>query len=223
MARLTRSAAAASAAVIQQGTATGFQDALVGVRYRLLGQGSRALALGLQWSGPSGYNRHLDSLGIRLGDGQQQIAVEISGGAARPGSRFFQLSLGGSYRFLSLTKRDDGDQVVDPAHPARHLWSQHLVGTADVGVWVRPSLLVGGRFRGKFSLGAGALVEEIDQALAGGVLLYRIDPSLDMFGGFWSTAAGKHTLHFDQVYLGLGFHRTKTDRLEGFLSGTQTP
>jgi len=45
--------------------------------------------------------------------------------------------------------------------------------------------------------------------LLGALLLYRLDDRLDMFAGFWSTASGKHTLHYDQVYVGVAFHRPR--------------
>jgi hypothetical protein len=44
-----------------------------------------------------------------------------------------------------------------------------------------------------------------------------------MFGGFQSTASGKNTLHYDQVYLGLAFHRTKLNRLQGYLGTAPAP
>jgi hypothetical protein len=98
-----------------------------------------------------------------------------------------------------------------------------VLASADLGLWVGPSLLVGGRYRGKLSVGSGLLVEESDTHLAGAVLLYRVDDRLDMFAGFWSTASARYSLHYDQVYLGLAFHNTKLNRLQGFLGGKQAP
>jgi len=205
-----------------RGTATGFQDVLIGMRYNLI-NGANAVAVQLDWSAPAGYNRNLDSLGLQLGDGHQQLSLEVAGGAGIPGGGFFQWSVGQSYRYLTITKKDGGLVVVDRLHPARYLWAQHVLASADLGLWVGPSLLVGGRYRGKLSVGSGLLVEESDTHLAGAVLLYRVDDRLDMFAGFWSTASGRYSLHYDQVYLGLAFHNTKLNRLQGYLGGKQAP
>ena len=205
-----------------RGTATGFQDVLIGMRYNLI-NGPNAVAVQLDWSAPAGYNRNLDSLGLQLGDGHQQLSLEVAGGAGIPGGGFFQWSVGHSYRYLTITKKDGGLVVVDRLHPARYLWAQHVLASADLGLWVGPSLLVGGRYRGKLSVGSGLLVEESDTHLAGAVLLYRVDDRLDMFAGFWSTASGRYSLHYDQVYLGLAFHNTKLNRLQGYLGGKQAP
>ncbi len=205
-----------------QGSATGFQDVLVGIRYNLI-DGRDAVAVELDWSAPAGYNRNLDSLGLQLGDGHQQLTVAVAGGGSVPGRRFIQWSLAHSYRYLTITKKDGSLVVIDRLHPARYLWTQHLLASADLGFWVSPSVLVGGRFRGKMSIGSGLLAEASDASLLGAQLLYRVDERLDMFAGFWSTASGRNTLHYDQVYLGLGFHRTKLNRLEGFLGGSQSP
>lgn len=204
-----------------QGTATGFQDALVGMRYNLM-NGANAVAVQLDWSAPAGYNRNLDSLGLHLGDGHQQLSVEVAGGVGMGGG-FFQWSVGHSYRYLTITQRDAGLAVADRLHPARYLWAQHVLASADLGLWVGPSLLVGGRYRGKVSLGSGLLVEESDTHLAGALLLHRVDDHLDVFGGFWSTAAGRYSLHYNQVYLGLAFHNTKLNRQQGYLGGKQAP
>jgi hypothetical protein len=205
-----------------QGTAIGFQDVLVGMRYNLI-NGPNAVAVQLDWTAPAGYNRNLDTLGLQLGDGLQQLNLEVAGGTGFPGGGFFQWSVGHTYRYLSITKKDGGLVVVDPLHPAGHMWSQHLTAGADLGLWLGPSLLAGGRYRGKLSMASGLLAEESDTHLAGAMLLYRVDDRLDMFGGFWSTASARHSLHYDQVYLGLAFHNTKLNRFQGFLGGKQAP
>jgi hypothetical protein len=205
-----------------QGTATGFQDVQVGMRYALL-QGDNAIAVQLNWSGPSGYNRNLDTLGIHLGDGLQELSLEVDGGAAIAKSGFFQWSLGHSYRYLAFGKMPKDLTVTDPAHPAQYTWARHMVASADLGLWVGPSLLVGGRYRGKVAFSNGLLMEESDVHLAGALVLYRVDDRLDMFGGFWSTATGRNTFHYDQVYVGFAFHHTKLTRQQGFLGGKQGP
>lgn len=205
-----------------QGTATGFQDVLVGVRYNLK-NGSSAAAVELDWNGPTGYNRHLDTLGIRLGDGLQELSAQLQLGTAIGGRGFIEGSIGYGYRYLGIGKRDKGAVVPGDPGTAKYLWADRLNASADLGVWLGKSVLVGGRYRGLMTISNGALMPETDVHLAGALLLYRVDDRLDMFGGFMSTAKGKNTLHYDQVYLGLAFHRTKLNKLQGFLGGTTAP
>jgi len=205
-----------------QGTATGFQDVQVGMRYNLK-NGATAAALELAWSGPSGYNRHLDTLGIRLGDGLQELSAQVQVGSAIAGRGFVEGSFGYAYRYLGIAKRDKGPFVSGEPGSAKYLWSDRLHASADFGIWIGHSLLAGGRYRGVKTLSNGALAAKSDVHLAGAILLYRVDDRLDMFAGSWSTATGKHTFHYDQVYLGLAFHRNKLNRLQGFLGGTQAP
>ena len=205
-----------------QGTATGFQDVLVGMRYNL-SDGARAAAFELAWSGPSGYNRQLDTLGIRLGDGLQDLSAQLQLGSAIAGRGFVEGSFGYAYRYLGIAKRDKGPFVPGDPSPAKYLWSDRLLFSTDLGLWLGPSVLAGGRYRGSMTFSNGALVDKVVVHLAGPILLYRLDDQLDMFAGSWSTVTAKHALHYDQVYLGLAFHRTKLNRLQGFLGGTQAP
>ncbi len=205
-----------------QGTATGFQDVLIGVRYNLK-NASSALALELDWNGPSGYNRHLDTLGIRLGDGLQELSAQLQLGSAIGKRGFIAGSIGYGYRYLGIGKRDKGAFVPGDPHAAKYLWADRLNASADVGFWIGKSVLAGGRYRGLMTISNGVLMPKTDVHLAGPILLYRLDDRLDMFAGSFSTAMGKNTLHYDQVYVGFAFHRTKLNRLQGFLGGTQAP
>jgi len=205
-----------------QGTTTGFQDLLVGMRYNLM-NGATAAAVQLAWNGPAGYNRHLDTLGFRLGDGLQELSAQVHVGSAIGGRGFIEGSLGYGYRFLGIGKRDKGAFVPGQPGSSKYLWSDRVHASADLGFWLGSSLLAGGRYRGLKTISNGALAPKTDVHLAGPILLYRLDDRLDMFAGAWSTATGKHTLHYDQVYLGLAFHRNKLNRLQGFLGGTQAP
>jgi len=205
-----------------QGTTTGFQDLRFGMRYNLM-NGSSAAAVQLSWDGPAGYNRHLDTLGFRLGDGLQELSARVDFGSAIGGRGFFQGSLGYGYRFLGFGKRDKGAFVPGQPGSAKYLWSDRLHASADVGIWLGSSVLAGGRYRGLKTISNGVLAPKTDVHLAGPILLYRLDDRLDLFAGSWTTATGKHTLHYDQVYLGLAFHRNKLNRLQGFLGGTQAP
>lgn len=205
-----------------QGTATGFQDVTVGMRVHLK-NGASAVAVELDWTGPSGYNRKLDSLGVRLGDGLQELAAQLQFGAPIAGRAFVQGSIGYGYRYLGIGKRETGPFVPGDPRTAKYLWADRLNASADLGIWLGRSLLAGGRYRGLKTLSNGALMPETDAHLAGPIVLYRVDDRLDMFAGSWSTATGKNTLHVDQVYLGFAFHRTKLNRLQGFLGGAQPP
>jgi hypothetical protein len=205
-----------------QGTATGFQDVRLGARCNLM-SGRTAMALEVDWSAPAGYNRHLDSLGLALGDGLQELSADLALGTAIGGRGFIEGSIGYGYRYLSIGKREKGPVPPGELHPGRFRWADHVLASADLGLWMSPSVLIGGRYRGTLSLSSGPLVQEISAHLAGPILVYRVDDRLDMFAGSWSTASGKNTLHFDQVYVGMAFHRTKLDRLQGFLGGKQAP
>ena len=201
-----------------QGTATGFQDVLLGLRYHVL-DGVTAAAIEIDWNAPAGYNRNLDSLGLHLGDGLQELSADLGLGTAMLGRGFVQGSLGYGYRFLGIGKRDKGPVVAGDPATAKHTWSDRLRASADLALWVRPSLLVGARYRGIVTLSNGALVPETNAHLAGAVLLYRVDDRLDVLAGSWSTASGKNTLHVNELYVGVAFHHTKLNHLQGFLGG----
>jgi hypothetical protein len=205
-----------------QGTSTGFQDVQLGARCNLR-NGPTALAVELDWSAPAGYNSHLISIAPALGDGLQELSAGVALGTAVGGRGFMQGSIGYGYRYLTIGKRDKGSIPPDEAHVGRFRWADHVLASADLGYWMGSSLLIGGRYRGMLSMSSGPLVPEIDQHLAGPLLLYRVDERLDMFAGSWSTASGKNTLHFDQVYVGMAFHKTTLNRLQGFLGSNQAP
>jgi hypothetical protein len=105
-------------------------------------------------------------------------------------------------------------------HFAKYLWSDHLRISGDLALWLGDRWLASGRYRGDVTLSHGALAPEENVHLMGAALHHRFDERLDMFAGFWSTATGKNTLHYDQVYLGLAFHRNTLKRLQGYLGGT---
>jgi hypothetical protein len=203
-----------------QGTATGFQDVLLGLRYNLLDRAS-AVAFEVDWNAPAGYNRNLDTLGIHLGDGLQELSAALELGTAVAGRGFVQGSLGYSYRFLGIGKREKGPVVPGDAHTAKHTWSDRLIASGDLAVWVRPSVLLGGRYRGVVTLSNGVLASKTDAHVAGGVLLYRVDDRLDVLAGAWSTISGKETPHVNEFYVGVAFHHTKLNHLQGFLGGPQ--
>lgn len=204
-----------------QGTATGFQDILLGMRWNQT-NGRSALALELDWSGPAGYNRSLGYMGQSLGDGLQQLSLEVAAGTAIQSRGFVQGSLGYGYRYLGIGKHDDGP-VTDPQHAAKYTWSDRVLATADLALWLGPSVLASGRYRGEITVANGVLVADSDVHLAGVQVLYRIDDRLDAFAGSWSTASGMNTPHYDEVYVGFAFHRTALNRLQGFLGSKPLP
>lgn len=202
-----------------QGTATGFQDAGIGLRYALK-SGPSATAVSMGWNAPSGYNRRLDSLGIQLGEGLQELSAAFELGTALQNRGFVQGSVGYGYRFLGITQRSTEPVAPGDLHHAKYLWSGRLQMSADLALWLGDRWLASGRYRGEMTLSNGALAPEENVHLAGAEVHHRFDERLDMFAGFWSTAAGKNTLHYDQVYLGLAFHRNTLKRLQGYLGGT---
>jgi hypothetical protein len=136
--------------------------------------------------------------------------------------------------------------TLDPWRSSSLGWTM----SADAGFWLTRSLFLGGRYsgrmvafvRGKYdSLGhapvttatkdliaaieSGAEANELSRSihLAGPVIVWRVDERLDLSAGSWSTAVGKNTLHYDQVYVALTFKQTGLNRLQGFLGGTKAP
>jgi len=203
-----------------QGTATGFQDAKVGLKYNF-SNGTSAVALDGTWSGPSGYNRNLDTLGIELGEGLQELAATLELGSALQHRGFVEGSIGYGYRYLGLGQRTTDSYVPGDGQTAKYQWSSRLHMSADLALWLGKNWLASGRYRGLITLSHGALEPDENVHLLGPELHYRLDERIDMFAGTWSTASGKNTLHFDQYYLGLAFRKNQLGRLQGYLGGTQ--
>jgi hypothetical protein len=177
--------------------------------------------------------------------GMQQLSLSALYGTALGRRGFVQLGAGFARTYLSIVpakeqdttetyfvNRSDGKPrrvdstyvLADGRQPQSVTrWSNDLRTTADVGIWVRPSLLVGGRWIGTFNVSHGFLMPAQNTQLLGPVVLWRVDERLDLMAGSWSTAAGKNVLHYDQVYVALAFKQTKLNRLQGFLGGTKAP
>jgi len=213
--------------------ATGLADGLVGFRYGLV-NGKTALAIELDWKPPLGYDRsqylslrsHADSVRYgdtngdgdsldvnrmrqsgtpRLGDGQQDLTLALHVGTALPFMRgFFQASGGYRYRF-----EDPADQIV---------------ASADLGVWILPSLMLAGRYQGEIAANEEGLpTADPDRHLAGPMLLYRVDDRLDVFASSLHTAMANNALHTDEIFVGVAFKNTKLNRQQGFLGGLAGP
>ena len=181
--------------------------------------------------------------------GLQELGLGFHFGTALGGRGFLEASVGYAYRYMAFgghRVEQLGDLYHIAADSLRVLvpgvldttvavhgvvgfkaspgtWANRVHLSADLGVWVSPSFMAGGRYRGLWTVANGPLVPQTTRHLAGPLVLYRLDDRLDMFAGSWSTASGKNTLHFDQVYVGIAFHHATLNRLQGFLGGKQSP
>jgi hypothetical protein len=203
-------------------TSAGLEDVRLGLRFGLV-QGPTALAAELDWQAPMGYNRDTSLFAdARRGDGLQQLSFSLLLGMPIARRGFLQLGAGAGSRYLSITRKGDKASESGP-NPAANLWSTPFLASADLGLWLTRSLLVGARYSGTTTLSHGELYPERTLHLAGPVLVWRLDDRLDLTAGSWSTAMAKNALHYDQGYVALTFKQTKLNRLQGFLGGTQAP
>ncbi len=200
-------------------TSTGLEDFRGGLRVGLL-QGPTALALALDFQAPLGYDRDLSLLADPLrGGAMQQVSSSLQYGTRLAKRGFLQVGAGGAYRYSSKVGRALAD-VPDAASETR---STLFLASADLGLWLTRSLLLCGRYSGATTLSHGALAQDRATHLAGPELVWRVDDRLDLAAGSWSTAMGKNTLHFDQLYVALILKQTRLNRLQGFLGGTKAP
>jgi hypothetical protein len=209
-------------------TETGIGDLTFGLRAQVHG-GPTAVAFELDWNPPGGYKRSLAprdkkgrslavtgdtalagipdvaELAPTLGAGQQDLTGTLNLGTHIPHGF---LELAGGYRY-----RD----------PNERLASQFLMN-ADIGFWLGPSLLAGGRYQGAIASGDGRTAsDKVTEHLAGPLLVYRVDNHLDLIAGSLHSASAKNALHMDQFYVGLTVKQTRLNRLQGFLGGKQAP
>ncbi|HTM57437.1 MAG TPA: transporter [Candidatus Udaeobacter sp.] len=207
-------------------TETGFGDLTVGIRFKIH-DGPTALSLEGDWNPPLGYNRNLSP---RIGDGLQSASGRLELGAPVASIGFLELE-GGYRTYLDKVKPTD----------------QMLAG-ATLGFWFRRSLLIAGRYEGRFGKESSdttyrALVETTPQGttwpssdavpgttndrvtthLAGPMLLYRIDDHLDLIAGSMHTASAKNALHVDRFYVAVAVKQTKLGHLRGLAGGTSSP
>jgi hypothetical protein len=212
-------------------TDTGISNVEIGMRIKMAG-GPSAAALQITWYAPAGYNRKYlitssqiasadagecaglsgaDSINCvrqmappRLGPGEQEVATEIHWGTSiKRFNGFLQASQGYLYR----------GQLAGQA-----------LFSADLGFWVGKSLLVAGRYRGAIDVGRGPTrADDVEEHLAGPVVLYRLDGGMDVFYSSLHTATARNALHADRFYVGVAFKKTELDRLQGYLGGTKQP
>jgi hypothetical protein len=200
---------------VESATSTGLEDFRFGLRAGLL-RGPTALAAELDWQTPMGYKHESSLFADSLrGGGFQQLSLSMQFGRPIAKRGFLQLGAGAGYR-TSSSDGEDGNAAAD-------MWSYPFLASADVGLWLKPSLLLGARYSGLMTLSHGDLAPERTQHLAGPVLVWRVDDRLDLSAGSWSTAIARNTLHYDQVYVALTFKQTGLNRLQGFLGGTKAP
>ncbi|MBI1798572.1 MAG: transporter [Candidatus Eisenbacteria bacterium] len=208
---VTRRGGAASAGSGR--TETGFGDLLAGVRWRLH-EGPAALSLETDWIAPLGYDSDLSP---RLGDGSSSISGALQYGMPVASRGFLELE--GGYRYF-LYPKSPTDQM--------------LAG-ATLGIWLGRSLLIAGRYEGKFGGSSGDTIyralpgdavpgttdDQITTHLAGPVLVYRVDDHIDLIGGSMHTASAKNALHIDRFYVAVAMKQTRLNRLQGLLGGTR--
>jgi len=203
-------------------TSTGLEDFRFGLRFGLL-QGPTALAAELDWQAPMGYSRESALFADSpRGDGLQQLSLSLLLGKPIAKRGFLQLGAGVGSRYLSITHKGD-EASADGPNAAADMWSTPFLASADLGLWLTRSLLVGARYSGTMTLSHGVLSPERTLHLAGPVMVWRVDDRLDLTAGSWSTAMARNTLHYDQAYVALTFKQTRLNRLQGFLGGTKAP
>jgi hypothetical protein len=208
---------------------SGLSELELGLHYKIA-NGNRAAAIEAGWSGPAGFDRQLSR---GLGDGRHEFYGRLNVGSAIGTRGFLELSGGGAYRFHKIGS-GDSQSNLDP----RLTTNVYYDFGADLGLWIRPSLLLGGRYRGRIlssTTGVGDLTNvhwvgpmqlrgdsQIDESvqLAGPLLMFRVDDRIDLIAGSNSTAMGKNTPHFDQFYVTLAFKQSKLKRNQGYLGGS---
>lgn len=203
--------------------ATGLADLRVGLRYKIV-DGPSAMALEMDWKAPLGYDGRvllpdatLQRLGHGLSEGDSATAVRQQ---APPRLGDGQQDLVTTLHYGTTIKRLHG--FLELAHGFR--WramepANQAVFAADLGFWLRPSVLVVGHYRGALEVGPGKTdADEVDYHLVSPELVYRVDDRIDLIVGSTHTAAGKNVLHIDEVHVAVAFRQLKLDKLQSFLS-----
>ena len=226
---------------------TGFGDIDLGLKLRLR-SGTTPVALSLGWTAPLGGNRGLypgtsGNVGIDpsisprfpgsnftdttlfFDAGLQSLTATLELGGSAGRRALWTLGGGARYRYLEFGQNDEDSAGVTTAFRRA---AMAAVGEATLGVWLRPSVLVTGAFRGEWTswqtkLYDGVVARDLEavRMLAGPRLTYRVDDRMDVFAGSWHTPGGRHVLHHDQYYCGIAWKQTGLDRLAGALGGTK--
>ena len=127
------------------------------------------------------------------------------------------------YPVVRATRLESDSALRANSDSERAVWSDRLAASADAAFWVSRSVLAGARYRGFVTLSRGQLTPDINLHQMGPMVLYRVDDRLDVYAGSWIATAGRNTSRANEAYAGLAFHKTKLNRLQGFLGGKQGP
>lgn len=212
-------------------TDTGISDLQLGMRIKMA-EGATAAALELTWYPPAGYNRKylLSANGVAYADagecagltGADSINCVRQGAPPRLGSGEQELSA--AIHWGTAIRRYNGFVQVSQGYRYRGQLAGQALFTADLGFWLGHSLLVAGRYRGAIDVGRGTTrADDVEEHLAGPVLIYRLDDGMDVFFSSLHTALARNALHADRFYVGVAFKKTDLDRLQGYLGGTRQP
>jgi hypothetical protein len=208
-------------------TQSGFGDMHAGFRIGLK-QGATALAVQLEWIGPAGYRRTytpIDSLRRRHAVDGSLVSADVADvaeqaptlGTGRQSGRAM-LQFGAPLSSRGFIELEAGYRKYDAQY------ADQYVASADLGFWLGPSLLLGGRYRGAIATGQGDTPgDKVTEHLSGPVLVYRLDDHMDVMAGSFHTASAKNALHVDQVYVGLAVKKIGLNRLQGFLGNKRLP
>ncbi len=203
-------------------TSTGISDLALGLRLGMR-RGQVPMTVSIDWMAPAGYNR-AQSL---LGEGLQQLTSAIDIGWAFSPRGFVQGSIAGGERYLSLSQK--------PLTESARRRATIGLASADAGWWLRPALLLGGRYQGYVTTSTGIGEPTRNLHVAGPFALLRVNETLDLQAGTWSGFSGKYepagngatplprALHYDQVYVAAMFRQIRTTRLLGQLGVTRQP
>lgn len=184
-----------------QQTETGLGDIQLGFKLKVM-DGATALAVSAELLAPLGYQT---DTAAPLGSGKQLARGRVLFGRSLKRWNSF-LEAGGSY----LSPFDSGRSQAG--------------GSAQLGIWVRPSILLLGHYRMDRLLGGSESASDDSQIQrVGPELRYRVDDRLDVFAGSNHVASGRGVLHDDSYYFGMAFRKSKHNRLQGLLGNTSQP
>lgn len=210
-------------------TSTGLSDFALGLRFGLH-QGTSAAALSVDWMAPLGYDRWTSL----LGEGLQQLSGSLDVGVPVMTRGFVEGSLGYGSRFLSISRKNKRAAGETPSEVSLR-WANLLSSSAGAGWWLRPRLLVGGRYQGVVTLSHGDGEPKRNLQLVGPFVLVRASDHLDVMAGSWSGFSGRYelstlgtapappALHYDEVVLAVTFRQTHANRLQGILGSSRQP
>lgn len=212
-------------------TETGISDLRLGLRIKMA-EGATATALDLTWKAPAGYNRKYQLSPDLLAYADATVCAGLTGAdsvncvrqLAPPHLGSGEQEVAAAIHWGTTIKRFNGFLQVSHGYRNRGDLAAQALFSADLGFWIGPSLLVAGRYVGTVDVGSGATrADEIEEHLAGPVLIYRLDDTMDVFASSLHTAAARNAIHGDRIFVGVSFKKTGLDRLQGYLGGTKKP